>query len=104
MAFAGIADPDLFFDGLRGLGLNLVHCISYPDHEAYNEKRATELLDAMRTSAAELIVTTEKDGVKIKELSQELSKHILLARLDLTIDNPVNLNDKLTELLQSFKG
>ncbi len=100
MAFAGIADPDLFFNGLRGLGLNLVHCISYPDHETYGEKRVGELMDAMRRSGAELIVTTEKDGVKIKGLPQELTGHILLARLDLTIDNPVNLNNKLTELLQ----
>ncbi len=100
MAFAGIADPDLFFGGLRGLGLNLVHCISYPDHETYDEKRADELLDAMRTSGAELIVTTEKDGVKIKGLSRKLTSHMLLARLDLTIDSPVNLNSKLTELLQ----
>ena len=101
MTFAGIADPDLFFEGLRGLGLNLVDCISYSDHEAYDEKRADQLLDAMRTSAAELIVTTEKDGVKIKGLSQVLTGQILLARLDLTIDNPVNLNNKLAVLLPS---
>jgi len=104
MAFAGIADPDLFFDGLRGLGLNLVHCISYPDHEAYDEKRAGEIMDAMQSSGAELIVTTEKDGVKIKGLSRELTGYMLLARLDLTIDNPVNLNNKLTELLQRNQG
>ncbi|MDD5284852.1 MAG: tetraacyldisaccharide 4'-kinase [Desulfuromonadaceae bacterium] len=100
LAFAGIADPDSFFEGLRSQGLNLVSCLRFPDHVVYNRERFDEIADAMRKSGADLLVTTEKDGVKLKDISRELAAKTLLARLELTIDNPELLKGLLTGLLQ----
>ena len=99
LAFAGIADPDSFFKGLRARGLNLVHTLHLPDHVVYNRERCDEIAEAMRTSGADLMITTEKDGVKLKGFSQEYASRTLLARLELTIDNPVLLKGALMKLL-----
>jgi tetraacyldisaccharide 4'-kinase len=99
LAFAGIADPDSFFAGLRAKGLNLVQTINFPDHVAYNKEQCDEIAEAMRTSGADYFVTTEKDGVKLKGLSVDCAARTLLARLELTIDNPEILQEKLNNLL-----
>jgi tetraacyldisaccharide 4'-kinase len=104
VACAGIADPEAFFDSLRWQGLNLVAGLHFPDHVAYNRERYEEIADALRTSGAELLVTTEKDGVKLKGLAPELTGRTLLARLELTIDNPEILEEKLDTLLETKYG
>lgn len=104
LAFAGIADPGAFFTGLRAQGLNLVQTISFPDHVAYTRERCAEIAEAMRSSGAELLVTTEKDGVKLGGLAQEYAARTLLARLELTIDNPAQLNNLLTDVLRRYEA
>jgi tetraacyldisaccharide 4'-kinase len=100
VAFAGIADPDSFFEGLRAVGLNPERCLNFPDHVVYNRERCDEIAEAMRASGADFLVTTEKDGVKLKGLSEEYARRTLLARLELTLGNPALLNGLLIDLLQ----
>jgi tetraacyldisaccharide 4'-kinase len=100
LAFAGIADPDSFFAGLRAQRLNLVRCLRFPDHVVYNRERFDEIADALRKSEADFLITTEKDGVKLKDLQQELATLTLLARLELKIENPELLIGLLTKLVQ----
>lgn len=104
LAFTGIADPESFFEGLRIKGLNTVCCLSFPDHVVYSRERCDEIEEAMRSSEADLLVTTEKDGVKLTELTGELAARTLLARLELTIDNPELLKGLLTDLLKRHKA
>jgi tetraacyldisaccharide 4'-kinase len=99
LAFAGIADPDSFFAGLRTEGLNLVRCLNFPDHVVYNRERCDEIAAAMRASGADFLITTEKDGVKLKSLSEECASRTLLARLELTIDDPKILKELLIQTL-----
>ena len=75
-----------------------MHTLHLPDHVVYNRERCDEIADAMRASGADLMVTTEKDGVKLKGFSQERAARTLLARLELTIDNPELLKGLLTDL------
>lgn len=63
VAFAGIADPDGFFNALTGAGLHLVQTLPFPDHVVYDEKIIGVL--AAVAEEADFLVTTEKDGVKI---------------------------------------
>ena len=99
LAFAGIADPDSFFAGLRAKGLNLVSSLNFPDHVVYNRERCDEIAAAMRASGAEFLITTEKDGVKLKGLSGECAARTLLARLELAVDNPARLEEMLAGLV-----
>ncbi|MGB9081192.1 MAG: hypothetical protein WCD00_07820, partial [Desulfuromonadaceae bacterium] len=59
---------------------------------------------AVRASGADFMVTTEKDGVKLKGFSQDCATRTLLARLELTIDNPARLSGLLDKLLQRHEA
>lgn len=95
LAFAGIADPDSFFAGLSAQGLNLVHCLNFPDHVDYNRERYAEIADAMRRSGAEVLITTEKDGVKLKGFSEQYAMVTYLARLEIRFSDPSALHEML---------
>jgi tetraacyldisaccharide 4'-kinase len=99
LAFAGIADPDSFFAGLRSKGVNVVKCLNFPDHVAYNRERCDEIAAAARESGADFLITTEKDGVKLKGFPQYAAQ-TLLAQLELTMDDPELLQGMLMDLLQ----
>ncbi len=100
IAFAGIAEPARFFDDLKNLGLNLVHTISFSDHAAYSKAECANIIEALQNFEAEFAITTEKDGVKLRGLDHSMNEKILLAHLDLSIDDPARLTDNLRNLLQ----
>jgi tetraacyldisaccharide 4'-kinase len=64
VAFAGIARPEKFFDTLRGLGVDLVAAHSFPDHASF-APRALRRLSAEADAANAMLVTTEKDAVRL---------------------------------------
>ena len=101
LAFAGIADPTGFFEELRSLGFDLVHTVCYPDHMAYTEAGIAEMMGAMRHSGAEVAITTEKDGVKLTGFADDFRSRVLLARMELVIDDPSPLLDSICNLLHN---
>ncbi len=100
LAFAGIAEPSAFFDALAGCGLKVVTTLAFPDHVRYDDTRISELAAAMRACGADYAITTEKDGVKLGHLPSELAQKILLAPLELSLDDPTHLVALLYNLLQ----
>ena len=65
VAFAGIADPELFFRQLREKGLFLTETVAFGDHVPYD---ANDLARLKRAGAgADFLVTTEKDAVKLAD-------------------------------------
>ena len=67
VAFAGIGRPGKFFDSLEACGARVVARHGFPDHHPY---RAGEIAALQRQAGAldALLVTTEKDMVKIAPL------------------------------------
>lgn len=65
VAFAGIGNPQRFFDLLAELGADVAARVSLPDHHAFTEADAERILRLARTHRAQL-VTTEKDLVRLK--------------------------------------
>jgi len=69
MALCGIANPGYFHTLLIQLGAKIVSEFSFPDHYHYT---SLDLLRIKEKSAGcELIITTEKDGVKLKQKTFE---------------------------------
>ena len=99
LAFAGIAQPEFFFSGLRDKGINVVHTLPFPDHAVYDQAAAEAIRAALRNSGAEYAITTEKDGVKLKLLPADIAAVTYLARLDIEIENPVDLLALIRNLL-----
>jgi tetraacyldisaccharide 4'-kinase len=64
-AVAGIAGPERFFSDLRGLGCSVVGTRAFPDHHPYSRKEMLRIAAAAHTARAQVIVTTEKDYVRM---------------------------------------
>lgn len=67
LAVAGIANPESFFRLLEGLGVIIAKRLTYLDHHSYTQEDIEMIKDSSRE--AQIIITTEKDGVKLKGLS-----------------------------------
>lgn len=67
IALAGIASPDSFFKTLRNLGLDIIQEESFPDHHEFKLDEIARLIERAEQEDA-LIITTEKDIVKIRQL------------------------------------
>ena len=78
-AFAGLADNEQFFGALRDCGAILTGTRGFPDHHRYT----AEDLASIRNASADLIVTTEKDAVKIDD------RDIIAVRAEMEIEPAV---------------
>jgi tetraacyldisaccharide 4'-kinase len=66
LAFSGIARPASFTALLRSLGADIRAEIAYPDHYAYKKSDLTTLFERAAAANASMIITTEKDAVRLK--------------------------------------
>ena len=89
VAFAGIVNPQRFFDMIEGLGAKIVAAIPFPDHHAFRAEEASRLMErASRNGAA--LVTTEKDWVRLPAsggLTAELRARTRPVPMDLVFDD-----------------
>ena len=79
-------------------GLKLVGEVVFADHHQYTQRDLQAIQDRARRDGAELVVTTEKDAVKIGQLvrSQDDGPRILALRLGTQI---LDGRDQLERLL-----
>lgn len=66
-AFSGIARNDDFRSTVEGLGCRLAGFKAFPDHYPYRHGDVDHLKRVSEASGAELILTTEKDAVRIPD-------------------------------------
>ena len=66
-AFSGLANNEQFFASLRANGLDVVGTKSFRDHHRYSAADVAAIKAAARAAGAEVVVTTEKDAVKIDD-------------------------------------
>lgn len=76
LAVAGIADPVPFYSMLRDQEVELTQVLSFPDHHAYTQADWQTILAASRS--CDLIVTTEKDLVKLEQFPFPVGKLVAL--------------------------
>ena len=83
LAFAGIGNPENFFNLLEENNLKIIKKISFPDHYNYSLKELNELI-LYATKHNLKIVTTEKDFFRINhlQLSQIQCLNVELKILD----------------------
>ena len=65
LAFAGIAQPEGLVRLLTGAGASPRGLVAFPDHHAYEPADLARLGAAAKGMGAELLVTTEKDAVRL---------------------------------------
>ncbi len=87
-AFAGIAMPQRFFGDLEKAGWKLTGRRSFGDHHHYSEREIEEVARAAKSSGAEVILTTEKDIVRLgsdHRSSTDVNPRILAVPLEVAI-------------------
>lgn len=78
VAFCGIGNPEAFFDSLRRAGATVIATRAFADHHPYTR----EDLKALDHPDADLLVTTEKDAVRLQGLdSGRLPVEVMRLRL-----------------------
>ena len=65
-AFAGIGNPENFFDLLIKNNLNIQKKIAFPDHYKFKKSEIQKMIDESKNNNLKL-VTTEKDYLRIKD-------------------------------------
>jgi len=71
LAFSAIGQPEQFYNLLKQTGINIAQTISFADHHCYCEKDIEKLFEEAKNINTDILITTEKDAVKIKPLTQK---------------------------------
>ncbi len=72
LAFCALGNPNNFFEQLRRENFNLTATQKFPDHYFYKQKDIEKLEKIARQKGAEVLLTTAKDAVKLKDLNFNL--------------------------------
>jgi len=83
-AFAGIASPAAFSRTLESLGGVVTSFIEFPDHYRFIEADISDIRKRYIDSSSEIIMTTEKDGVRLADFPHFL-KDIFLLRMEMVM-------------------
>jgi len=82
-AFCGIGNPGGFVQTLVRFGISLVGFKSFQDHHVYRHAEIDLIKEEATRTKADLIVTTEKDMVKLGEIT--LPEDVVALRIDIDI-------------------
>jgi len=72
---SSIGDPEYFEETVKSLGAVVVEHIALGDHHNYSEYDKSRIMKRLSERAFDLIVTTEKDAVKLARMSIVFSDH-----------------------------
>ncbi len=67
VAFSGIADHKYFIKTLTNSDIRIIDYIKFADHYNYKKRDLEKIISIFKKSKADIIITTGKDAVKIKE-------------------------------------
>lgn len=96
LAVCGIADPESFVMALKSIGVNVTARSFFPDHHDYTHND----VNAMRKAGADVVITTEKDGVKLKKLAHLLNVPIFALSVEAIFKDSEALKDCIIPILK----
>ena len=90
-AFAGLGNPDNFFEILKKNNLDVIKTVSFPDHYKFKRSELQKIVNESLKNNYE-VVTTEKDYFRIKDYQ---FKDIKYLKIDLHIDKKDKFIDQI---------
>jgi len=94
IAFAGIGNPEGFFELLRKNNINILKNFPFPDHHNYTDDEIKKLINQAKENDA-ILLTTEKDFLRIKK---EFHDKISFLKIELIIEKKNELMDKIKKI------
>jgi tetraacyldisaccharide 4'-kinase len=79
LAFCGLGQPESFRHSLKTLEVELVGLRTFRDHQVYQEKDKHRLLEESVSLKAEVLMTTEKDALKLGNWPEGRAELLVLA-------------------------
>ncbi len=95
IGFAGIGNPNNFFDLLKENKINVLEEISFPDHYHYSRKDLDKMIEKSEKSNA-ILITTEKDYYRI---DNEYKKNIQYLKIKTEIDKEKEFIEEIKKIL-----
>lgn len=83
VCFGAIGNPGAFAHTCEQLGFALAGRVWWPDHHDYTPADAQEVMSRARRVDADVLLTTEKDAVKLARLPVEWSPPVAVVRVDI---------------------
>jgi len=105
IAYAGIADPEKFFQSLRDVGADLAQVKPLGDHHLFTRDDVTELLDRAKLMKAQL-VTTAKDFVRLMGMGEHqdrLARETQVVSVELIFEDETIAERIIDETLEAFE-
>jgi tetraacyldisaccharide 4'-kinase len=84
-AFCGIGNPDAFLRQIQDNGAELAGTHRFTDHHPYTENELNECVSKAKADSASMVLTTEKDWVKIAPLLTRLSNQPPILRIGVSV-------------------
>ena len=95
VAFAGIGNPQNFFDLLVENRLDIVETIKFPDYHKYSEEELENLLNKSKDKNF-ILLTTEKDYFRI---SENYKKNIEYLKIKIEIENKNQFIEEIKKII-----
>lgn len=105
LAFAGIADPDKFFDTLQVSGAWVSLSRSFPDHYHYTDEDMAELMQTAETGDLTL-VTTEKDAVRFlhgSSIAEKMANTTMVFQIELAFNESNSASQLIQGTIDRFR-
>lgn len=67
LLFSGVGDPKSFENTVQNLKINIIDSINFRDHKNYSQSDIQKIRNKFNKSSSDIILTTEKDFLKIGE-------------------------------------
>ena len=95
IAFAGIGNPENFFDLLKYNKIDIVEKIKFSDHHKYSKKELENLFNKTKENNA-ILLTTEKDYFRI---SENYKKNIEFLKIEIKIKNQDQFIEEIKKII-----
>ena len=95
IAFAGIGNPDNFFDLLKDNKIDIGEEIKFPDHHEYSEETLENLINKAKKNN-NILLTTEKDYFRI---AKNYKQNISFLKIEVEIENRNQFIDQIKKII-----
>ena len=95
IAFAGIGNPENFFDLLKDNKIDIEEEIKFPDHHEYSEETLENLINKAKENN-NILLTTEKDYFRI---AKNYRQNINCLKIEVEIENRNQFIDQIKKII-----
>lgn len=104
-AFSGIGSPEAFKRTIESIGGNLVSYRVFKDHYNYQKEDLLTLVDQYEASKADIILTTEKDAVKLFDFGDMIGElPFYYLTISMQLDDSKKLLEAVNEKIQQQRN